>query len=340
MKVLALVLSTLVLTALLLGGSIILAVTVPGRPDGLFILASLSITPLFYGPAILGSLLTYYDPARSAQSRKSFTRWAVVVLGLEALGAIGIVVYAIAAGAPAWLPVVFIGVGVLLVLGAWAISGPLRRYDERQDHKVPAWAPVTRAQIFRKIAIVAIVFVITLVVGTLLFALLFSSRRDREEGFGTALNFALDFAFLAAGITCLLQTLGLNRQLRATADRDLGRIRKFVRIVLRGKKEELAEGERVPAARYAAILTIVLPFTLGYITLMYAGLITQTLGMLARAHGSDDPILGPWFIVVLVVVLLVIYPMQILRLVRARRYVREHAELLDGSDKTVAQPNG
>ena len=45
MKVLALVLSTLVLTVLLVVSGAVLAVTLPHRPGGLFVLASLGICP-------------------------------------------------------------------------------------------------------------------------------------------------------------------------------------------------------------------------------------------------------------------------------------------------------
>lgn len=329
MKALALVLSTLVATVLVLAGTFVLVLVLPHHHGGLLLLGSLSITPLVYGPVLIGSLLTYYDPAKSAQSRKTFRRWWLVVVGIDVLAAIGIVVFAIVAPAPVWVPVAFIGTGALLFLIAWAVARPLRRYDERRADKVPAWAPISRDQVLRKIVIVAVTFAASFVLLSALFEFLFSRGRGIKDGLGTALTFGLDFGFIAGAIACIFLTLSLNRQLRATSNGDLGTVRKFGRVVVRGKKDVLSDEERVPAVRYAAILSVSLPFTLAYITLLYAGIITQTVGMIVRAHGAVDPFFGPWYVVALVVILAVIYPVMIVRILRTRRYVREHSDLLE-----------
>jgi hypothetical protein len=325
MKVLALVLSTVLATLLLVAGGLAIALATPHAHGWVFALGGFAIAPLIYGPVLLGSLLTYFDPARSKASRAAFTRWVVVVLGIEILAAAGIVVFAVVAHAPIWLPIVFIAVAAVLVVVAFAVANPLRRYDERRDHRAPAWSPVTHRQIIRKIAIIAITFAIAFVVSVAGLALLGSGAHGLR--WGLVLAFALDFAFVASAFACIVAVLPLNRQLRTSLNRDLGTTRTFARVVMRGKKDDLTEDEQVPAARYAATMAVTLPFTLGYLTLLYAGIITQTLAMIAE-HPSD-PILGPWYVAILVGVLVVIYPLQITRTIRVRRYAREHAELLE-----------
>jgi hypothetical protein len=176
---------------------------------------------------------------------------------------------------------------------------------------------------------IVITFVVAFVVVALLLGVLFTGDARHGLHWTEALSFGLEFGFIASAIAAIAVTIPLNRQLRATADRDLGTIRKFARVVVRGKKESLPEGSESAAARYAALISVILPFTLAYITLLYVGVATQTITNLVRTPNDADPLFGLWFIVALVVILLAIYPLQVVRIRRARRYAREHAELLE-----------
>lgn len=326
MKALALVLATVVSTALLAAGIVVLVLATPRGAGDLAVLGGASMSTLVYGPLILGSLLAYFDPRRSAAAKRSFTKWAAVVLGIEVVGAIGLVVYTVLAHAAFWVPIVFVVAGVLLLAVAYLVAAPLRRYDERQDHKLPLWSPVSRDQITRKIVRVALTFVVAFVVVLLALLVLTHGLHGHENWVALSLIFGFEFASISAGIACIIVVLPLNRQLRASVNRDLGTVRKFARVVLRNKNDELVDQERVHAARYAATLAVTLPFTLGYITLLYAGIITQSLW--TAFNGDSISFLSGGYVVFLVVILFAIYPLQIVRIRRARKYVRDHDDLL------------
>lgn len=224
-------------------------------------------------------------------------------------------------GMPLWLPFSFGGAAIVMLVLAIAVGNALRRYDERRDHRLPKWAPVSREQITRKVVKIIVTFVAAFVLVFVAELILASTvGKSADLGIGTTLVFGVIFAFFASGFACILVTLPLNGQLRSSLNRDLGLTRKLVRLVLKGKKEELSEDERIPAARYASILAITLPFTLAYIVLLYAGLVIQTIQQFSQGEGVQ--FFGYYYVAFLVVVLFTVFPLQILRTRRARRYAR------------------
>ncbi|MDY7529982.1 MULTISPECIES: hypothetical protein [unclassified Cryobacterium] len=104
---------------------------------------------------------------------------------------------------------------------------------------------------------------------------------------GVQLSFAAESAFFAEALACILVALPLNRRLRESVSRDLGRLRKVGKVVLRGKHLELDHDEPVAAAKDAVLISMVFPFQLAYITLLYAGLRIQQAQSLVSGTRSE-----------------------------------------------------
>ncbi|TFC44044.1 MULTISPECIES: hypothetical protein [unclassified Cryobacterium] len=121
----------------------------------------------------------------------------------------------------------------------------------------------------------------------MLFTVLARWNTSAISEIGVQLSFAAESAFIAAALACILVTLPLNRRLRESVSRDLGRLRKMGKVVLRGKQLELDHDEQVAAAKYAVLISIVIPFQLAYITLLYAGLKIQQAQSLVSGTRSE-----------------------------------------------------
>lgn len=334
MRLIAGILSVLVATALMLGGIVLIVAQTPRLSGGLIALATGPITVFVYGPLILGSITAYWNVRKTPESRRYFRRWFIGVLVLEALGATAIVIYAKFSAAPAWLPGLFIGGALVLLLVAMLVGRLLLRHEEANPPAEQRWNPIGREEIRRKILIVAITFVGGLVLGivvfTLLLAVLGDSRDRNATSVGVMLTFAIEFAFIAAAVACILVTLPLNRRLRENLGRDFGRVRQIGKVVLQNKKLDLDQAGQLAAARYAVIVSVTLAFQLAYITLLYLGIATQQVQALLSGNDSG---LGPGFsiglLIALVVVLVVFFPLFARRISRARTYALDHANLTD-----------
>ena len=95
MKAFAFVAATVVATALLLGGTVLIVLQSPRHSTGLQLLAIMSLVILVYGPLTLGSLRAYWNVNLSDASRRAYRLWFRVITGLEVVGAVGIVAFAI-----------------------------------------------------------------------------------------------------------------------------------------------------------------------------------------------------------------------------------------------------
>jgi hypothetical protein len=334
MKALAFVLSIFVATVLVSASALALALTAPRHATGFIILASVADGLFVYGPLTFGSVLTYFDPQRSRDARRIFRRLAIVIGAFELVAVAGIVVYSVGVSSPVWLPIAFIGGAAVLFAIAIVVGNALRRYDERRDQAQPSWAPIAARQVTRKIVKVAVTFAAVFAVAAALLWWISGPPVKSGLPIGLSISYALGFAFLASGLACMLVTLPLNRQLRLSLNRDLGRSRKFMRIVVRGKSDRLEEDEKVPAARYAVMLALTLPFTLASITLLYAGILINNLNQLLDDHSFS--MVTYLSSAALIVLLVVIFPLQIIRTVRVRRYARDHAELLTPESPAAA----
>jgi hypothetical protein len=321
-KVLAFILSVVVATALVLGGTLIIVFQLPNHSIGLLLLATFSLIVLIYGPLALGSLTAYWNVRRTEASRSYYKRWLWVVIGLEVLGAIAIVLFTVVAGAPPWLPVMFIGGGAALTAIAPLVGRLLLRHEESQP-RVDSWAPITRNEIRRKLAVVTITFVAVFAAALIVLAVLSSERSVLQAS--AQMLYALAFAFLGAGFACIIVSVPLNRRLRDAVGRELGTVRKVSKVVLGRKHLDLNQDEQVAAAKFAAIIPTTLGFMLSYLTLLYLGIGTQQVERF-MVGGADAFTIG--FSILLVVVLVVFIPIYAVRINRARKYARAHSDLL------------
>lgn len=337
MKVLAFILSLVTATALMLGGTVLIVTQSPRHSIGLQLLAVLALTVMIGGPLTLGSLTSYWNVTRTEESHSFYKRWLWVVIGLEFLGAIAIIVFAVIVQSPVWLPALFITGGTALTGISLLMGRFLLRHDEAHPQP-PSWAPITRNEIRRKIAIVAITFVVVLAIAIVVLGVLGIGSNDAAAQIGVQLLYALAFALLAAGFACVIVSLPLNRRLRDAVDRDLGTIRKVAKVVLSNKKLDLDQSEQVAAAKYAAIIPTTLAFMLSYLILLYLGLGIQQVQYLISGQ-VDAFTIG--FSAFLVAALVIFIPIFAVRIQRARNYARNHAELLPPANAgTAGSTNG
>jgi len=318
-KVLSFVVLVIVATALMVAGGQAIALVRPAPSAGEIGLGVVPLTVFVFVPVYLGSIASYYDVRRSAKSRRYYRVYFWVAIALESLAAVATVVFAVVAGAPVWLPVIFIATAAVLLAIALTVGPKLVRRGESNAPTPTAWTPIERREISRKAWIVAVTFVVLLVVGLVLTALLL------PHDVATGVQFALQFAAIIASIVCIVFSLPYARRVREETGRDLDRTTKIAKVVLRAKPLELDDDEQLVAAKYSAVVPTFLAFQLGYIGLLYLGLGSQQIRLLADGVdlGLSIPIL-----IIFVVVIVVLFPLMIVRIRRARRYAREHAHLL------------
>lgn len=325
MKVIASILSLLIATGLYLRGTMVMVFQTPSQSPGLVGLGLGALTILIYGPLLLGSLTAYWNFSTTTESRRYFRWWLWIIVGLEILAAAGVAIYAVAAGSAVWLPIVFIGGGIVLLVAALVIGPALRRNDEARNPINNSWTPIGRRDSQRKFASVAATFVATFVLGMIVFVVVLGAMTQNFPNKGVQLLFVTEFSFLAAACACIVVSLPLNRQIRDSAGRDVGLLRKIAKVVLRGKELPLDDEEQRAAAKYAAVISIALPFQLSYLALLYTALVIQQLVSVTTGQTIAIPV---GIIVLLVVTLAISFPLFSRRVNRARRYSKDHAHLL------------
>ncbi|MCX7522953.1 hypothetical protein OSC27_11780 [Microbacterium sp. STN6] len=331
MKVFSLILAVIVASALEIGGLLLVVLYAPSAAFGVTILAVLAVTALVYGPLMLGSMTAYWNMTKTVSDRAYFRRWLWIIVGIEALGAIAMIIFALLAPAPWWLPVTFIAAGLVLTPLSLVVGRALYRHGEAHSRPALVWSPVTRSEMLRRVAVVAITFVTVLVLGLVVFGLIESGSGHALTRPGTLISFALQFALLAAAFACIVITVPLNRRLRDAVGGELGTIRKVSKVVLRKRPVHLDEDEQAAAARYAAIIPATLAFTIGYVTLLYVALGIQQIRLMTQGFDATYSVV---YTGALVVVLLVAVPFFTLRVRRARRYARDHMEFAVPNDES------
>jgi hypothetical protein len=326
MRIAAFILSIVVSTVLLLGGAFLLVVQASDSTSTVWVfVATVAMMMFVYGPLTLGSFRAYWDVTGSEESRTYYRRVLLVVLGLEVIAAIVTVVYAVSTAAGVVIPVVFIGSGAALTAVALIVGPAFYRYDRAHRPPDPGWVGIERRQVTRRLLAMAITFLGVVALGVIGFEIV-SGFAGRALSVGQVLAFSLEFGFFAAGAVGLFSTLGWIRRLREVTDRDPSRLRRVARVVLRKKSIDLDERDLVAAARYAAVISVTLSFQTAYLVLLYAGLVLQQVTLLVTGENAGFSL---FIVVLLVAVLVVILPLQIVRIRRARRYATEHAEQLD-----------
>ncbi|WP_425863836.1 hypothetical protein [Arthrobacter sp. TWP1-1] len=328
MKVFVYVASMVLATALMLGGTILIGVQSPPGSIGLQMMAIFALAVMIYGPLVLGSLTSYWNVTKTEGSRSYYRRWLWAVTGLQILGTVAIIVFAVTLHSPWWLPCLFIAGGAALTVFAHFVGRFMLRNEEANPRQ-PSWAPVTRHEVRKKVAAVCITYFAVFAITAAALAVVRASFDDPDFGVAEQLLGALGFAWMGASAACVIASLSLNRRLKDAVDRDLGTIRKISKVVLQNKEIVLDHGEEVAAAKYAAVGPTVLAFMLAYFILLELGL--GTIQVLRFTSGQADG----WTIgycAVLVVTLVIVVPISAVRIRRARDYARAHEGLLPLAD--------
>jgi len=320
-KLLTLVVLVVVATALTAGGILLVFAVVPAPSSPALLLAVGSLTVFVMGPLVLGVVAAYWDVRTSAEAAKHYLVYRRVVLGLEALAALAIVAFALLEQTSAILPLAFIAAGAVLTVLALVFGSKMNLGGDDRAAEPAGWRPVDRAQVVRSVWIAASTFAAVFA----LVAVLLASLAPAEFGLGERLVYALEAASIVTSVVCIVQSLTYSSRVRDLTRRDLGLTTKLAKAVLSAKRVELDDGERVLAVQYASLVSTLLGFQLAYFALLYTGITIQQVLLVGR---DIEPEISIPILVLLVVALGLLFPQLIVRIRRARRYAREHGDLL------------
>lgn len=334
MRILSTVLLIVLITALTLGGTLLAVFELSDASDALIIAASISIPVFVVGPALVGSLAGYWDHRSSPDSARYLRWWLSGVVAVDVAGAAVVVLASVSAGAPIWVPVVLIGgAGVLLAVAR--PLGALFRRTEPPVSEYPADHRFGPAELRHTVAVVTVTFVVSIVVVSIGLVVLAALTGDDRSGLTQAALLAGQLAFTATAFAALLQALPFNGILRASAGGDLGRLRRFAKVVLRGADLPLEPAERLGAVRYATVLPLAMRFQLVYLGLLYTAIAFQMVSTALRGDLGIVPLVA---LVVMVAVLAWVVPLTLRRIRRATAYAAEHAEHAEHADIDQTRP--
>lgn len=320
MRVLAYLVTIVVTTALTLGAGLLVALYLRGAPDGLLIAAAAAAPFLVIGPLVIGSWAAYFD-SRTPSGPSRWLRTAfLVVVAVIAAAAVVVVIASVFARAPLWVPAVLVGGSAVLVAFARPLGSRFRRTDvpivDLRDQVLPG-PDVIR----RKVARIGITFVIAAVVTAVGVTVLNVLDRSRSHEAVIGILLAGQLTFLATAFAAIIVALPFSRLLRDAGGRDVDRLRRYAKLVLRGKGTPVDADEQPAVVRYAQVVQLVLQFNLAYVTLLYVSIAFQFVSGILR---GSLVVFSAVFLVLMVGVLVWLLPRTISRIRRARQYVEEH----------------
>lgn len=317
-RVLLYIATIVVATALSLGGGLLVALELGSAAHGWLVAAAVCTPLVVMGPVLVGALAGYYDHRSSPESQRSLFRVSAVVGAVDVVAAVVFVLTALSAQAPLWVPVLLVvGAGVLLAV-ARPLGALFRRSEPPitdQGDDVPGTGLVRRG-----VRSIATTFVIAAVVCTIGVTLL-AAFSDRGGALLQVVLLGGQLTFTATAMAAIVVALPLNRALRDSGGRDLGRLQRYAKVVLRGKELPLDEADRAGAVRYARIVPLALQFQLVFTGLLYVAIAFQFVSSAVR---GDLGLLPVVFLVAMVVVLAWAIPLSVRRIGRARRYAEQH----------------
>jgi len=323
MRVLMYVLTIVLATALTLGAALLIVFTF-GDADRALRIASAAAAPLLVmGPVVIGAFAGYWDHRASRESRRFLGWWFIGVAAIDVVAAVVIVSAALSARAPVWVPAVLV-IGGAVLLGVARPLGALFRRLEPPMPSVPDHSTTEAPTVRRAVRAVVVTFVISAVVASVGAAVLsVLGRRDADDVLQSVL-LAGQLTFIATAIAAAVVSLPFSRALRDAGGRDIDRLRRFAKVVLRGAPVPLDDAETQGSVEYARVLPLALQFQLVFIGLLYTGLTFQFASSAIRGDSSSF-----FFLAGLVVALVVVVPLTVRRIRRARRYLRQHEHPAD-----------
>lgn len=320
MRVAAFLATILLTTALTLGAGLLVALYLRGAPTALLIAAAAASPFLVVGPLFVGSTAAVFDH-RAPTGGTYLRRLFLVVLALVVVAAAVVVATSVAADAPAWVPIVLAGGSAVLFVAARPVGALLRRLQlpltDLRDQAVPG-SDVVR----RKATVIGITFVIAAVVSAVVVTVLNVSVGGRPRDAMVSVLLAGQLTFLATAMAAIVVALPFGRALRDAGERDADRLRRFGKVVLRGKDLPISEEEQPGAVRYAQVVQLVLQFNMLYVVLLYVSIAFQFVSGILR---GSLVVFSAVFLVVMLATLAVLLPLAVRRIRRARRYVTGHA---------------
>lgn len=327
MRVLAYVLLIVLITAGTLAGALLVVFQLRAASDALVIVASISVPVFVVGPALVG----YYDDRSSADSSRYLRWWLLGAVVVDVAAAVVVVLATISAGAPIWVPVVLIAGAAVLLAVARPLGAVFRR-TERPLTAEPLQTMIGPDEVRRKVRVIVVTFVVSLVVVSIGLVLLGALTHGDGRSLVQAVLLAGQLTCTATAISALAVSLSINSMLRDSAGRDVGRLRRFAKVVLGGKDLPLDTSERRGAVRYATLTPLAVRFQIAFVALIEAGVAFQ---IAASASRGDLGVMPLVFLVLIVGLVIVVIPLPLRRVRRAREYAVRHADLLDAGARAI-----
>ncbi|MBT2503864.1 hypothetical protein [Curtobacterium sp. ISL-83] len=326
MRVFAYVLTIVLTTTLTLAGALIAILELRRAPTGLFVGVSASIPLLVAGPVLIGSLAAYWDRRSSPASTVLLRRWFLGVVAVDVIALVVVILASASAHAPVWVPAVFVlGAAVLLAI-AQPLGARIRRLEPPMpDH--PGIEVFDQRTVRKKVVAIVATFVISVVVVSVGLAVLaVFTTRSSAGGLLQEASAAGQLVFTATAFAVLIVALPLNTALRDIAGRDLGRLRRFNKVVFARTPHRLEPGEEQAAVRFAVCAPVQQGFVVAYTILLYVGVGFQ---MVSEAFRGTMGVFPEVFLGLMVVTLLWFVPLTVRRMRRATAYAQQHAAVLD-----------
>lgn len=343
MKVVAAAAALLLVVAVPIGATLLIVVVVE-RPTVPLLTLSLLATLVLTITPVVAAATVVLSPVHTEllEGRRHFRRLAIIWVGIQLVGAIGIVAFAIVEGAPWWLPAVIITAGVVLTAVCSLVGKFLRRREAAAPWMGGRDRGLTRQERNRKVRAVAITCAVTLAVAFAVLTTVGYAIPDEDDDPAGALALALlwgvSFAFLAASIACLVVCWPLIRTLRDHLGPNLKDHRLIRRVVVRGKREELTAEQSERAAKFAVVLSDSFPFQLAQLLFIYVAVLVQQAAILFSSPDSELRGMMIGIGVLLLVVLVVYLPIALRQRRRVRSYAAQHRHLI--TDPAFDSANG
>ncbi|PYY36714.1 hypothetical protein DEJ16_02835 [Curtobacterium sp. MCJR17_055] len=320
MRVLIFLLMIFVATALSLGAGLLVGFQLRDASDGLLIAAAATSPFLVMGPVVIGVFAGSWDHRSSRESRRFLGWWFSAVVAIDVVAVVIVVLAALSAQAPLWVPVV-LAVGTAVLLASARPLGALFRRTEAPIPETPGTSITDAGVVRRKVRPIAVTFVVAALVTSIGAALLIVLDGDHGSGVMETVLLAGQLTFTATAMTAAVVSLPYSRALRDAAGRDIGRVQRFGKVVLGGKALPLDDAEQRGAVEYARLAPIALQFQLVFLGLLYVGIAFQFVSSAIRGEFGVLPAVT---LTAMVVVLLVTVPLTVRRIRRARTYADEH----------------
>lgn len=321
MRVLVYVLLVVVTTFLCLGAGLLVALEFHRASQGLLLASAIATPFLVMGPLFYGALVGTWDRRSSEPSRRLLRWWFLGVVAVDVVAAVVVVVTALSAHAPLWVPIVVLAGSA----GLFALAEPVGAAFRRTERPLPDpldESILAAGVVRRKARVVVVTFVIAVLVASVGATVLALTGEHHHDSVLTAVLLAGQLTFTATAMAALIVWLPYSRALRDAGGRDLARLRRIGRVVLRGKQDVLDDADQRAALQYARIIPLALQFQLVYLGLLYVGIGFQFVSGVVR---GDLGVFPGVFLVLQVVVLVVVVPLTLRRIQSARAYADRHA---------------